>query len=67
MSYRVAVVGGTGNVGREMLQVLSDHAFPASEVVPVASARSAGQEVSYGEDDEWVPIDASVAAWRECR
>src|SRR5262249_51401289 len=51
MSYRVAVVGGTGNVGREMLQILSEHAFPAREVVPVASSRSAGMEVSYGEDD----------------
>jgi aspartate-semialdehyde dehydrogenase len=51
MSYRVAVVGGTGNVGREMLQILAEHEFPAREVVPVASARSAGSEVSYGEDD----------------
>src|SRR5215468_4524671 len=51
MSYRVAVVGGTGNVGREMLQILAEHEFPAKEVVPVASARSAGTEVSYGDDD----------------
>ena len=51
MSYRVAVVGGTGNVGREMLQILAEHEFPAKEVVPVASARSAGMEVSYGDDD----------------
>ena len=51
MSYRVAVVGGTGNVGREMLQILAEHEFPAREVVPVASARSAGMEVSYGDDD----------------
>jgi aspartate-semialdehyde dehydrogenase len=51
MGYRVAVVGGTGNVGREMLQILAEREFPVEEVVPVASARSAGQEVSYGEDD----------------
>ena len=51
MCYRVAVVGGTGNVGREMLQILAEHEFPAREVVPVASARSAGMEVSYGDDD----------------
>jgi aspartate-semialdehyde dehydrogenase len=51
MSYRVAVVGGTGNVGREMLQILAEHEFPAKEVVPVASSRSAGMEVSYGEED----------------
>ncbi len=50
MSYRVAVVGGTGNVGREMLQILAEHDFPAKEVVPVASSRSAGSEVSFGED-----------------
>ena len=50
MSYRVAVVGGTGNVGREMLQILAEHDFPASEVVPLASSRSAGSEVSFGED-----------------
>jgi aspartate-semialdehyde dehydrogenase len=43
-------VGGTGNVGREMLQILAEHDFPAKEVVPVASSRSAGSEVSFGED-----------------
>jgi aspartate-semialdehyde dehydrogenase len=51
MGYRVAVVGATGNVGREMLQTLAERAFPADEVIPVASARSAGVEVSYGEDE----------------
>ena len=50
MSYRVAVVGGTGNVGREMLQILAEHDFPLKEVVPLASSRSAGSEVSFGED-----------------
>src|SRR5215469_8354749 len=50
MSYRVAVVGATGNVGREMLQILAEHDFPAKEVVAVASSRSAGAEVSFGED-----------------
>src|SRR5271170_6887607 len=50
MSYRVAVVGGTGNVGREMLQILAEHEFPAKEVVPLASSRSAGSEVSFGDD-----------------
>jgi aspartate-semialdehyde dehydrogenase len=49
MGYRVAVVGATGNVGREMLQTLAERAFPADEVIPVASARSTGVEVSYGE------------------
>lgn len=50
MSYKVAVVGATGNVGREMLSVLAERNFPASEVVALASARSAGREVSYGEN-----------------
>ena len=50
MGYRVAVVGATGNVGREMLQILAERAFPADEVVALASARSVGREVSFGEE-----------------
>jgi aspartate-semialdehyde dehydrogenase len=49
MSYKVAVVGATGNVGREMLGVLSERVFPASEVVALASTRSIGTEVSFGD------------------
>ncbi len=49
MSYKVAVVGATGNVGREMLGVLVERAFPASEVVALASSRSVGTEVSFGD------------------
>ncbi|MBC9179746.1 aspartate-semialdehyde dehydrogenase [Pseudoroseomonas ludipueritiae] len=49
MGYRVAVVGATGNVGREMLKTLAERAFPVSEVIALASGRSAGQEVSFGE------------------
>ncbi|MHB8491282.1 MAG: aspartate-semialdehyde dehydrogenase [Solirubrobacteraceae bacterium] len=44
-SYRVAVVGATGQVGRLMLRVLEERAFPASEIVPFASERSVGQEI----------------------
>ncbi|MEQ1706072.1 MAG: aspartate-semialdehyde dehydrogenase [Rickettsiales bacterium] len=51
MSYKVAVVGATGNVGRAMLQILSERRFPAREVVALASKRSIGKEVSYGESD----------------
>ena len=51
MGYRVAVVGATGNVGREMLKILAEREFPADEVIALASARSVGTEVSYGEDD----------------
>ena len=52
MGYRVAVVGATGNVGREVLTTLSERNFPADDVVALASDRSAGQAVSFGEDDE---------------
>jgi aspartate-semialdehyde dehydrogenase len=49
MSYKVAVVGATGNVGREMLNVLAERQFPASEVVALASTKSIGTEVSFGD------------------
>jgi aspartate-semialdehyde dehydrogenase len=49
MAYRVAVVGATGNVGREMLNILSERRFPVSEVIPLASARSVGIEMSFGD------------------
>ncbi len=49
MGYRVAVVGATGNVGREMLNVLDERKFPADEVFAIASRRSLGVEVSYGD------------------
>lgn len=50
MSYKVAIVGATGNVGREMLNVLAERNFPVSEVVALASSRSTGRELSFGED-----------------
>ena len=49
MGYKVAVVGATGNVGREMLDILAERAFPADEVVALASRRSMGVEVSFGD------------------
>lgn len=49
MGYRVAVVGATGNVGREILQTLAERAFPVDEVVALASERSSGREISFGE------------------
>ncbi|MGE3645589.1 MAG: aspartate-semialdehyde dehydrogenase [Beijerinckiaceae bacterium] len=48
MAFKVAVAGATGNVGREMLSILAERRFPASEVIPLASSRSNGVEVSYG-------------------
>lgn len=50
MSYKVAVVGATGNVGREILQTLSERNFPVKEVVALASSASVGKEVSFGDE-----------------
>jgi aspartate-semialdehyde dehydrogenase len=50
MGYKVAVVGATGNVGREILNVMAERQFPADEVVCLASRRSIGVEVSYGDE-----------------
>src|SRR4051812_30062942 len=49
MGYKVAVVGATGNVGREMLNILAERRFPADEVIALASPRSLGTEISFGE------------------
>ncbi|MBV0891203.1 aspartate-semialdehyde dehydrogenase [Paracoccus sp. Z118] len=49
MGYRIVVAGATGNVGREMLNILAEREFPADEVVALASRRSLGTEVSYGD------------------
>ena len=49
MGYKVAVVGATGNVGREMMNILHERKFPADEVHAIASRRSIGQEVAYGD------------------
>ncbi len=51
MGYRVAVVGATGNVGREMLKALAEREFPVDEVIALASRQSIGKEVSFGETD----------------
>ena len=49
MGFKVAVVGATGNVGREMLSILAERRFPADEVVALASRKSMGVEVSFGD------------------
>jgi len=49
MGYRVAVVGATGNVGREVLNILAERKFPADEVIALASSRSIGREISFGD------------------
>jgi aspartate-semialdehyde dehydrogenase (peptidoglycan organisms) len=69
MGYRVAVVGATGNVGREVLNILAERKFPADEVVALASSRSVGREVSWGdkilkvknlEDYDFTGIDFAI-------
>ena len=57
MSYKVAVVGATGNVGREMLETLAERNFPVKEVVALASRRSVGREVSFG-DTKTIKVQA---------
>lgn len=49
-TYKLAVVGATGNVGRETIKTLAERKFPVSEVVALASARSVGTEISYGDN-----------------
>jgi aspartate-semialdehyde dehydrogenase len=56
MGYKVAVVGATGNVGHEMLAILAERDFPADDVIALASDRSVGVEVSYG--DETLKVQA---------
>lgn len=50
MLYKVAVAGATGNVGRELLNILIERGFPFGEVVALASSRSAGRDISFGDD-----------------
>ena len=55
MGYRVAVAGATGNVGREMLNILAERRFPVDEVAALASSRSLGMEVEFGNTQ--LPVD----------
>jgi aspartate-semialdehyde dehydrogenase len=56
MGYRVAVVGATGNVGREMLNILSERQFPLDEVAAIASARSTGDVIDFGDTGEELKV-----------
>lgn len=51
MGYKIAIAGATGNVGREVLNILHERDFPVDEIVPLASSRSVGREVSFGDND----------------
>ncbi|MDE2437209.1 MAG: aspartate-semialdehyde dehydrogenase, partial [Sphingomonadales bacterium] len=56
MGYRVVVVGATGNVGREMLNVLAEREFPIVELAAVASSRSTGDEIEFGETGKMLKV-----------
>ena len=51
--FKVAVVGATGLVGREMITILEERGFPVSELVPLASPRSAGEIINFGGKGTW--------------
>ena len=56
MGYRVAVVGATGNVGREMLNILAERQFPFDEVAALASSRSTGDIIDFGDSGETLKV-----------
>ncbi|MEO8454717.1 MAG: aspartate-semialdehyde dehydrogenase [Sphingomicrobium sp.] len=56
MGYRVAVVGATGNVGREILNILAERQFPLDEVAAIASSRSTGTTIEFGQTDEMLKV-----------
>ncbi|MEO6434073.1 MAG: aspartate-semialdehyde dehydrogenase [Sphingomicrobium sp.] len=56
MGYRVAVVGATGNVGREMLNILAERQFPLDEIAAVASARSTGDVIDFGDSGKELKV-----------
>jgi len=56
MGYRIAVVGATGNVGREMLNILAEREFPVEEIAAVASSRSHGTEIDFGDSGKMLKV-----------
>jgi aspartate-semialdehyde dehydrogenase len=56
MGYRIVVAGATGNVGREVVNILAEREFPADEVAVLASARSQGIEIEYGDTDKMLKV-----------
>src|SRR3546814_521326 len=56
MGYRVVVVGATGNVGREMLNILAERQFPIDEIAAVASSRSTGDEIDFGDSGRTLKV-----------
>ncbi len=56
MGYRVVVAGATGNVGREMLNILAEREFPLDDIAAVASSRSTGEEIDFGDTDRKLKV-----------
>ena len=56
MGYRVVVAGATGNVGREMLNILAEREFPIDEIAALASSRSQGTEIEFGETGRMIKV-----------
>jgi len=56
MGYRVVVAGATGNVGREMLNILAERQFPLDDIAAVASSRSVGDKVEFGETGREIKV-----------
>ena len=57
MGYRVAVVGATGNVGRELLNILAERQFPLDEIAALASSRSTGDVIDFGETGKKLTVN----------
>ena len=58
MGYRIVVAGATGNVGREMLAILAEHEFPIDEIAALASSRSHGIEIEFGDSDKQLTVQS---------
>ena len=56
MGYRVVVAGATGNVGREMVNILAERQFPADEIAVLASSRSTGDQIEYGDTGKMLTV-----------
>jgi len=56
MGYKIAVVGATGNVGREMLNILAEREFPIDEIAAVASPRSQGRKIDFGDSGKELKV-----------
>jgi aspartate-semialdehyde dehydrogenase len=56
MGYRVVVAGATGNVGREMVNILAEREFPLDEIAVLASSRSQGEQIEYGDTGKMLKV-----------